>query len=216
MEDNSTSWKSHGFTLMIFAGIVVLSSIFFVLGMLVGRSQGQHAAEVALADQSSHKSGPESGTDDFPLTYYNQSTEQKPDLTLQPVASASAQPVTPSSAPPAATKNEIPPATPDLKDKKAAPPPKPPEKTADAKPSAARPTPAADVYLQVSSAKTEKQGTIELKKVQSKGFKAMMKQVKSNGGTVYRILVGPYKESEVKGARAALQAKGYKDAFVPR
>ena len=35
---------------MVFAGIVFLCSIFFVLGMLVGRSQGQKFATVALAE----------------------------------------------------------------------------------------------------------------------------------------------------------------------
>jgi hypothetical protein len=40
MEDQ-TSWKGHTFTLVVFTGIVVLCSIFFILGMLVGRAQAQ-------------------------------------------------------------------------------------------------------------------------------------------------------------------------------
>ncbi len=54
MED-PTSWKGHTFTLIVFTGIVVLSSIFFILGMLVGRSQGQKlalAASVSAAGKS--------------------------------------------------------------------------------------------------------------------------------------------------------------------
>jgi cell division septation protein DedD len=46
MEDQTT-WKGHGFTLLVFAGIVVLCSIFFILGMLVGRTQGQKIAMAA-------------------------------------------------------------------------------------------------------------------------------------------------------------------------
>src|SRR5215510_6804667 len=43
MEDQ-TSWRGHTFTLLVFTGIVVLCSIFFILGMLVGRAQGQKMA----------------------------------------------------------------------------------------------------------------------------------------------------------------------------
>jgi cell division septation protein DedD len=39
--DEQTTWKGHTFTLLVFAGIVVLSAIFFILGMLVGRVQAQ-------------------------------------------------------------------------------------------------------------------------------------------------------------------------------
>jgi cell division septation protein DedD len=42
--EEQTSWKAHTFTLLVFTGIVVLCSIFFVLGMLVGRAQGQKIA----------------------------------------------------------------------------------------------------------------------------------------------------------------------------
>src|SRR5205085_4483398 len=48
MEDQ-TSWKGHTFTLIVFTGIVVLCSIFFILGMLVGRSQGQKIASTVSA-----------------------------------------------------------------------------------------------------------------------------------------------------------------------
>jgi cell division protein FtsN len=218
MEENITSWKSHGFTLMIFVGIVVLSSIFFVLGMLVGRNQGKHAAEVAFAEQSSRKPSVESGAEDFPLDFDNQSTEQKPDNTLQPVPTASAQPVTPDPPASTASKNAPKPPTPEPKaDKKPAAPPKPPappkatEKTAEAKPPAPKPSSVADVYVQVFASKTEKGAEAELKRVQSKGFKARIRPFKASGRTLYCVCVGPYKDSEFKGAKASLQAKGYKD-----
>ena len=37
--DEQTAWRGHSFTLLIFGGVVVLCSIFFILGMLVGRNQ---------------------------------------------------------------------------------------------------------------------------------------------------------------------------------
>lgn len=222
MEEDTGSWKSHSFTLMIFGGIVILSSIFFVLGMLVGRSQGQRAAEVALADQASGKPGVEGGTDDFPLTFYNQSTEEKPDLNLQPNPAAPSQPVTPAPPPATASKNAPPPETSDAKTGKksgsapTSPPAKPaspPQKTAEAKPPTPKPPPAGDVYLQIASVQSEKQAAAELKKVQLKGFKAMIKPAKVKGETVYRVLVGPLKDSDVKSTTANLQGKGYKGTF---
>src|SRR6266567_7116847 len=47
--EEETSWKGHSFTMLVFTGIVVLCSIFFILGMLVGRDQGQKLALAASA-----------------------------------------------------------------------------------------------------------------------------------------------------------------------
>ena len=52
MENEQTSWKGHTFTLLVFTGIVVLCSIFFILGMLVGRDQGQKIASSAAPAQA--------------------------------------------------------------------------------------------------------------------------------------------------------------------
>jgi cell division septation protein DedD len=48
--EEQTSWKGHSFTLLVFTGIVVLCSIFFILGMLVGRTQGQKLASIEAAE----------------------------------------------------------------------------------------------------------------------------------------------------------------------
>ena len=45
----TVSWKGHSFTLLVFAGIVVLCSIFFVLGMLVGRTHEQRGVEASTS-----------------------------------------------------------------------------------------------------------------------------------------------------------------------
>jgi cell division septation protein DedD len=54
MEDQTT-WKGHSFTLLVFVGIVVVCSIFFILGMLVGRQQGQKFATIAAAEAASRQ-----------------------------------------------------------------------------------------------------------------------------------------------------------------
>src|SRR5215475_10774556 len=64
MEEQST-WKSHAFTLMIFGGIVVLCSIFFVLGMLVGRAQTVKLTTVASADAAPRTPGKASPSEDL-------------------------------------------------------------------------------------------------------------------------------------------------------
>jgi cell division protein FtsN len=173
--EEAASWKSHGFTLLIFAGLVVLSAIFFVLGMLLGRSQGQQmAVEHALAARADKPAS--EAADKFPLDFYSVTKESKTD----PAASE----LTPA---PAAK----PPARPEAKPADKAPKPK-------------------EIYLQVAALKTEKQANDELKKVVSKGFKAKLMQENKQ---LFRILVGPYKESEVDLAIKDLRAKGYKQVL---
>ena len=72
MEEQAT-WKNHSFTLLVFAGIVFLCSIFFVLGMLVGRQQGQKFAAVAAAEAASKPATSSAAKDgDKPeLTFYS-------------------------------------------------------------------------------------------------------------------------------------------------
>jgi cell division septation protein DedD len=73
--DDQNSWKGHSFTLMIFGGIVMLCAIFFVLGMLVGHTQGLKLATVAAAtppDTSPAKALEEVPKDEHPdLTFYD-------------------------------------------------------------------------------------------------------------------------------------------------
>src|SRR5262245_35572118 len=51
--EEQTTWKGHTFTLLVFAGIVVLSAIFFILGMLVGRVQAQKISGTGLTGATS-------------------------------------------------------------------------------------------------------------------------------------------------------------------
>src|SRR5262245_19846373 len=79
-----TSWKGHSFTLMVFAGIVVLCSIFFILGMLVGRSPAQHPPETASAATSANASA---------VQAVPEAEDKKPELSFDDSALEKHQPV---------------------------------------------------------------------------------------------------------------------------
>src|SRR5207244_7050570 len=111
MEDQ-TSWKGHSFTLLVFTGIVVLCSIFFILGMLVGRAQGQKTALAASAAPKAEAkvSAKENTTPE--LTFYD--SVKKPELpTLETPPPPEIKPVIP--APPKASEVTTPSAHPPAK-----------------------------------------------------------------------------------------------------
>src|SRR5579883_1332869 len=84
MEDQ-TSWKSHTFTLLVFTGIVVLCSIFFILGMLVGRTQGQKIALAASVSAAAKADAKQAAKEDTrpDLTFYD-SVKQTDLAALEP------------------------------------------------------------------------------------------------------------------------------------
>ena len=92
MEDQ-TSWRGHSFTLLVFTGIVVLCSIFFILGMLVGRAQGQNIASFAASSKGEAKAAPqEENTPE--LTFYE--SVKKPELpSLEPPPPPEIKPAVP-------------------------------------------------------------------------------------------------------------------------
>src|SRR5881296_2947715 len=77
MEELS-SWKGHSFTLLVFAGSVVLCSIFFILGMLVGRTQGQRLAETALSETRAKAAASEQKTSGIVLREASPPTTNAP------------------------------------------------------------------------------------------------------------------------------------------
>lgn len=212
MEETTTSWKNHSFTLLIFGGIVVLCSIFFVLGMLVGRNQGQQMAEMAFAEKAKNKPVAVAGAD-LKLNYQDEAIDEKSDLKLQPAPEPpTAEPAI--SAAPVAAGSSTTSARLDTPSEK----PRATDKTSatksTAKPAMAAP-PSKDRYLQLMATKNQKQAKSELKKVQSKGFnKALIMEVTLNNERWHRVMVGPYKESEVGLAQSDLKAKGYKDVIL--
>jgi cell division septation protein DedD len=78
MEEQPT-WRGHTFTLFVFAGIVFLCATFFVLGMLVGRSQGQKYASVSAANVDKLRTPPQGRLD---FTYEDLRKDQPPAPTL--------------------------------------------------------------------------------------------------------------------------------------
>jgi cell division protein FtsN len=219
MEETTTSWKNHSFTLLVFGGIVVLCSIFFVLGMLVGRNQGQRMAENS-AEKEKNKPVAVAGADDFTLNYYSETREEKPGLKLQP-----APPEPPTAEPPASAAPAVGGASTSARVDKSAEKqePKPVKTSSTGKAPTPKkdpaltqaPAPPRNRYLQVFATKDEKQAKAELKKVQLKGFTAMIMEGTVKNERFHRVVVGPYKESEMALATSDLKAKGYKDV-VPR
>jgi cell division septation protein DedD len=216
MDETNTTWKNHSFTLLIFGGIVALCFIFFVLGMLVGRNQGQRLAEIAAAEEAASKPVADTA-EDFPLEFYSQTTEEKPAVKLQPV------PETPASTavtPPAPETRSAEKATATVKPQPVEAKATAEKSTATAKLSAPRTSaksPAVrEVFLQVTANKNEKQASQELKRVESKGFNGKILTGKTSRGQIHRVVVGPYKESEINLVKSDLAAKGYKGAFVTK
>jgi cell division septation protein DedD len=85
MEEQVT-WKAHSFTLLVFTGIVVLCSIFFILGMLVGRAQGQkfasNAPGVVSKVEAKAESKPAPAEEKQEFTFYD-SVKKDPPAVLQ-------------------------------------------------------------------------------------------------------------------------------------
>ena len=85
--DDQSSWRGHSFTMLIFGGVVVLCSIFFILGMLVGRAQVEFVAATTPAELSAEEADP----DEFDLTFY-ESVEQDETQPLESVRPAAPAP----------------------------------------------------------------------------------------------------------------------------
>lgn len=74
---NHRSSRGQTLTLAIFGGLVVLCSIFFILGMVVGRSQVVLSADVAGSDPDDGAEGPETGAA-RDLTFYESVADTLP------------------------------------------------------------------------------------------------------------------------------------------
>src|SRR5438477_10594341 len=75
--EEQTTWKGHTFTLLVFTGIVVLCSIFFIFGMLVGRAEAQKIAGAGgAAAKNDAKAAPKEDKPDF--TFYDSVKKEDP------------------------------------------------------------------------------------------------------------------------------------------
>jgi cell division protein FtsN len=213
MEETTTSWRNHSFTLLVFGGIVVLCSIFFVLGMLVGRNQGQRIAEQAFAEESKDKPVAVARADGLQLNYYTETTDEK-DLKLQPAPEP--PPAEPAISATPATGGASSSARADISSEKPKPLAKAPALTKPPTVAKSPAPPNKDRYVQLLATKNQKQAKQELKKVQLKGFNALIMDVTLKNERWHRVMVGPYKESEVSLGVSDLKAKGYKNVIVQR
>src|SRR5262245_48722410 len=109
MEDQNSA-KGQTFTLMIFGGIVVLCSIFFILGMLVGRTQGLKLATVAAAEAAAKATPKTPIVDERPeLSFYDDVDKKKP-AALEPPSRPEPKPAPPRESVLAPPRTETPPA----------------------------------------------------------------------------------------------------------
>ncbi len=183
MEDQPT-WKGHGFTLMVFSGIVVLCSIFFILGMLVGRTQGQKMATVAAAaEEPASKTAAKGGLQ-------NEAKNEQPPLTFYESAVDKEKP--PALEPPPKPEPEAP------------EPPKTPEAT---RASASRDV----VNYQVAALRRAPEAEKVLDSLKKKGFRAfILAPAGGDPNPFFRVQVGPFADMiEAEQAKKKLETAGY-------
>lgn len=191
MEEQQPSWKGHGFTLVVFAGIVVLCAIFFVLGMTVGRGQGQRSAQAALnaaaakaaaadaRDRANDEPGPAPGSGKV-VTFV-------PEPASEPVKAA----------PP-------PPALPDV----SIAPAKPGKKTPPAEAPVLPPEPPKGRYLQIFALEKSATAHKEMDNLRKKGFSAIILEPDAKN-KLYRVQVGPFSNTaDLDDAKRKLEALG--------
>ena len=187
MEDG-ISWKDHSFTLLIFTGIVVLCSIFFILGMLVGRVQVQKMASLAAmgsAAKNATKPDPALAKEDNPdLTFFDSVKKDKEPALVPP------SPETPRSQAAA---------------------PIAPEKDAD-QPLSVPPDTAQVINLQVAAVRKSSDADKLLDDLKKRGFRAfILAPVPGDSDPFFRLQVGPFSDSvEAGDARNRLESQGYK------
>jgi cell division septation protein DedD len=184
MEDQTT-WRGHTFTLLVFVGIVVLSSIFFILGMLVGRAQGQKTAAAASAGPAVKTDAkPVPKEDDFPGTLYDPPKKDDPVTPPPPLPKAESQ------IGPANSAKKIEP-FPD--------PSPPPGARSNA------------VNYQIAALTKLSDAEKLVKELKKKAFPAFILAPPGDGASpLFRVLVGPFEDlSEAHDAKKRLEAARY-------
>jgi cell division septation protein DedD len=191
MMEEQTTWKGHSFTLLVFTGIVVLCSIFFILGMLVGRQLGPKSASAAGSPAKAEaKAAPKEDKPDF--TFYD-SVKKENRLALQPAPAPKldAEPA------PAPTSIER------VKKKD----PAPERKAATALVTA----PANVINYQIGAVRKSTDAQKLLDELKKKGFRGFI-LAPSDGdqNPFFRVQVGPFKDIvEAETAKKKLESEKY-------
>ena len=207
--DEQASWKGQSFTLLVFGGIVFLCSIFFVLGMLVGRGQGERAAEAASLKKAIKAAEAEVKAAEFDapspepkssVSSYETITTGKASNSEQPASKTrlaeEEKPASSAAAPPA---KQAPKAA-------AAASPAPakavPEKTAS-------PTPVKMIYLQVAAMEKSAAAKKQVEELRKAGFPAVV--VGGDGPkALFKVQVGPFATAaDAETSRQKLKSLGY-------
>jgi cell division protein FtsN len=192
MEEQTTTWKGHTFTLLVFTGIVVLASIFFILGMLVGRAQGQKIASTTptadiLKTDAKSDAKPEPKDDKPNFTFYDSVKKEQPAV-LEPAPKKPPETTIVAESTPKAS---------------SAPPPPPPPVTSK---------PENVVNYQIGAVRKAADAEKLLETVKSKGFKAFILSPPTNDpNPFFRVQVGPFSDAiQAEDAKQKLEAAGYK------
>ena len=192
--EGETSWEGQGFTLAIFVAVVVLCSVFFILGMLAGRSQVAVDAVPAPVDETIVlPEGPEDPQDPDLTCYEGVGESELPGLELP--ESETAEPL---AQPPEST------ATP-ASDAGSASQPAPPTAQAEVA-----------VMLQVGALGGADQADALRLELVDLGFPAfVLRPGPDDNVPFYRVRVGPFTDgAEIERVRAALAAEGHDPILV--
>jgi cell division septation protein DedD len=183
--EEQTSWRGHSFTLLVFTGIVILSSIFFILGMLVGRAQGQKLAGSASNGTAlSADAKAAAAKEDSPsFTFYDSVKKDQP-AALQPAPKIVSEPI---------------PADPAPKARPAADPP------------ISGATSGAVVNYQIGALRKGPDAEKLLNELKRKGFRAfILAPAPGEANPLYRVQVGPFPDStQAQEVKKRLEAAGY-------
>lgn len=188
MEDQTT-WKGHTFTLLVFTGIVVLCSIFFILGMLVGRAQGQKIASTATAAETEKAAAiPESKEEKQSFTFYDSVNKEQPAVLERPPAKVDP----PAPREQAAKTNPKPEAKPE-------PPPRVTSKPENV------------VNYQIGAIRKSSDAEKLLDELKKKGFRGfILAPSKNDPNPYFRVQVGPFSNPiEAEDVKKRLGSAGY-------
>ena len=198
--DEQVTWKGQSFTLLVFGGIVFLCSIFFVLGMLVGRGQGKSAAE-ADKGTASATSAPKDPLPQDPKpassSYQSITVGKEANKEIKQAETKPSEP-TPSKPPAPDKPAKVPPKT-----EPPAPAKAPAAKTATA-------SPAKITYLQVNAVTSEAAAKKQVTDLEKAGFRAVI-MGGDGANALYKVQVGPFATTaDADSAKRKLEALGYK------
>jgi cell division septation protein DedD len=190
MEDQTT-WKGHTFTLLVFTGMVVLCSIFFILGMLVGRAQGQKIASAnntpaAEAEKLAAALEPSEEKPNF--TFYDSVKKEQPAVLERPAPKADP----PALREPAPKANAKPEAKPE-------PPPRVTSKPENV------------VNYQIGAIRKSSDAEKLLDELKKKGFRGfILAPSKNDPNPYFRVQVGPFSDPvEAEDVKKRLGSAGY-------